>query len=127
MVTWQGRWHSVRHGGVVAALAKVQAGEPAEVIIHEHVTPDSAAVLAVMILSDAELAGRRIPDDRAGDGKFVRHERGGAGAAGSSAESWGEGGRCGGARELPKAGDELGEQLCEPDGVRGGGDWVDVR
>jgi hypothetical protein len=44
---------------VVAALAEVHAGEPAEVIVHQHVTPDSAAMLAVAILSDAELSGRR--------------------------------------------------------------------
>ena len=36
--------------------ASQHLGEPAEVIVHELVTPDSTAILSVMILSDAELA-----------------------------------------------------------------------
>lgn len=59
LVTWQEPADSEQQGGVVAALAKVEAGEPARVIVHELVTPDSTAILAVAILADAELMGRR--------------------------------------------------------------------
>jgi len=57
LVTWQERRDSLQQGGVVAALTEVRDPE-SEVMVHQRVTPDSAAALVVQILEDAELAGR---------------------------------------------------------------------
>lgn len=46
-------------GGVVAVLVTLEAGRSEEVVLSRWLTRDSAAVLVVPILSDAELAARR--------------------------------------------------------------------
>lgn len=58
-VSWKSDADSVAQGGVVAGLVTVVEGAPNEVILHQLYTADSAAILTVAIVGDAERTGRR--------------------------------------------------------------------
>jgi len=60
MVTWKSEADRVVQGGMMAALVTVAEGEPKELILHQLFTPDSAVILGIAIVTDAELAVRRF-------------------------------------------------------------------